>query len=105
MFRGCATSNGAEALVPTSETTDARKYIEILEKHPNPQVSRHLGGHAITIQHDTTPCHVSSLIRKNMLAYSAIKSKRTLGLSNNFTMEELSQELNKASVFKFPRKK
>ena len=33
----------------------------------------------------------------DMLAYSAIKSKKTLGLGNNFTMEDLSQELNKSS--------
>ena len=52
------------ALVPTSETTDTRKYIEILEKYLRPSVSRYLGDHAITIQHDTTPCHVSRLIRK-----------------------------------------
>ena len=41
----------------------------------------------------------------DMLAYSAIKSKKTLGLGNNFTMEDLSNELNKPSVNKFPRKK
>ena len=40
-----------------------------------------------------------------MLAYSAIKSKKTLGLGNDFTMEDLSQELNKPVVNKFPRKK
>ena len=32
MFWGCATSKGVGALFPTSETTDTRKYIEILEK-------------------------------------------------------------------------
>ena len=40
-----------------------------------------------------------------MLAYSAIKSKRKLGLGNNFTMEDLSNELNKPTINKFPRKK
>ena len=40
-----------------------------------------------------------------MLAYSAIKSKFTLGLGNNFTMEYLSNELNKPVINKFPRKK
>ena len=40
-----------------------------------------------------------------MLAYSAIKSKKTLGLGNNFTMEDLSQELNKPVINKFERKK
>ena len=39
------------------------------------------------------------------LAYSAIKTKKTLGLGNNFTMEDLSQELNKPSINKFPRQK
>ena len=39
------------------------------------------------------------------LAYSAIKTKKTLGLGNNFTMENLSQELNKPSINKFPRQK
>ena len=41
----------------------------------------------------------------DMLAYSAIKSKRKLGLGNNFTMENLSQELNKLTIQKFERKK
>ena len=39
------------------------------------------------------------------LAYSAIKTKKTLGLGNNFTMEDLSNELNKPSINKFPRQK
>ena len=39
------------------------------------------------------------------LAYSAIKTKKTLGLGNNFTMEDLSQELNKPSIQKFERQK
>ena len=39
------------------------------------------------------------------LAYSAIKSKRKLGLGNNFTMEDLSQELNKPTINKFERQK
>ena len=39
------------------------------------------------------------------LAYTAIKSKRKLGLGNNFTMENLSQELNKPSINKFARQK
>ena len=41
----------------------------------------------------------------DMLAYSAIKSKKTLGLGNNFTMEDLSEELNKPVINKFERKK
>ena len=41
----------------------------------------------------------------DMLAYSAIKSKKTLGLGNNFTMEDLSEELNKPVITKFERKK
>ena len=41
----------------------------------------------------------------DMLAYTAIKSKRKLGLGNNFTMENLSQELNKPTINKFERKK
>ena len=41
----------------------------------------------------------------DMLAYTAIKSKKTLGLGNNFTMEDLSNELNKPTINKFPRKK
>ena len=41
----------------------------------------------------------------DIAAYSAIKSKKILGLGNNFTMEDLSQELNKAVVNKFERKK
>ena len=40
----------------------------------------------------------------DMLAYSAIKTKKTLGLGN-FTMEDLSQELNKPTINKFPRQK
>ena len=39
------------------------------------------------------------------LAYSAIKSKRKLGLGNNFTMEDLSNELNKPTINKFERQK
>ena len=38
------------------------------------------------------------------LAYSAIKTKRKLGL-RNFTMEDLSNELNKPTINKFERKK
>ena len=38
----------------------------------------------------------------DMLAYTAIKSKKTLGLGNNFTMEDLS---NKPTIQKFERKK
>ena len=41
----------------------------------------------------------------NMLAYSAIKTKKTLGLGNNFTMEDLSQELNEPTIQKFERQK
>ena len=41
----------------------------------------------------------------DMLAYTAIKSKKTLGLGNNFTMEDLSNELNKPTIRKFERKK
>ena len=41
----------------------------------------------------------------DMLAYSAIKTKRKLGLGNNFTMENLSQELNKPTINKFERQK
>ena len=40
-----------------------------------------------------------------MLAYSAIETKKTLGLGNNFTMEDLSQELNKPTIQKFERQK
>ena len=39
------------------------------------------------------------------LAYSAIKTKKTLGLGNNFTMEDLSNELNKPTIQKFERQK
>ena len=38
------------------------------------------------------------------LAYSAIKTKKTLRLGN-FTMEDLSNELNKPTINKFPRQK
>ena len=41
----------------------------------------------------------------DMLAYSAIKSKKTLGLGKNLTMEDLSNELNKPSIQKFERQK
>ena len=41
----------------------------------------------------------------DMLAYSAIKTKRKLGLGNNFTMENLSNELNKPTINKFERQK
>ena len=40
----------------------------------------------------------------DMLAYTAIKSKKTLGLGN-FTMENLSQELNKPTIQKCERQK
>ena len=40
-----------------------------------------------------------------MLAYCAIKTKKTLGLGDNFTMKNLSQELNKPTIQKFERKK
>ena len=40
----------------------------------------------------------------DMLAYSAIKTKKTLGLGN-FTMENLTQELNKPTIQKFERQK
>ena len=39
------------------------------------------------------------------LAYSAIKTKKTLGLGNNFTMEDLSNELSKPTINKFERQK
>ena len=41
----------------------------------------------------------------DLAAYSAIKSKKLLGLGNNFTMEDLSNELNKPVINKFKRKK
>ena len=41
----------------------------------------------------------------DMLAYSAIKTKKTLGLGNNFTMNDLSNELNKPIINKFEREK
>ena len=41
----------------------------------------------------------------DMLAYSPIKTKKTLDLGNNFTMEDLSQELNRPAIQKFERKK
>ena len=41
----------------------------------------------------------------DILAYTAIKSKKTIGLGNKFTMEDLSNELNKPTINKFPRKK
>ena len=41
----------------------------------------------------------------DMLAYSAIKSKKTLGLGNDFTTNDLSEELNKPVINKFTRKK
>ena len=40
----------------------------------------------------------------DIAAYSAIKSKKVLGLGN-FTMEDLSEELNKPVINKFERKK
>ena len=40
----------------------------------------------------------------DMLAYTAIKSKKTLGLGN-FTMEDLSNELNKPTINKFESQK
>ena len=41
----------------------------------------------------------------DMLVFTAIKSKKTLGLDNNFTMEDLSNELNKPTIQKFERQK
>ena len=40
-----------------------------------------------------------------MAAYSAIKSKKVLGLGNNFTIEDVSNELNKPIINRFERKK
>ena len=40
-----------------------------------------------------------------MIACSAIKSKKTLGIGNDFTMNDLSEELNKPVINKFPRKR
>ena len=34
----------------------------------------------------------------DLAAYSAIKSKKVLGLGNNFTMGDLSEELNKGVI-------
>ena len=39
----------------------------------------------------------------DMLAY--IKTKKTLGLGNNFTIEDLSNELNRPTIQKFERQK
>ena len=39
------------------------------------------------------------------LVKNIIRSKRKLGLGNNFTMEDLSNELNKPTIQKFERKK
>ena len=39
------------------------------------------------------------------LVKNIISSKKKLGLGNDFTMEDLSQELNKLVINKFPRKK
>ena len=39
------------------------------------------------------------------LVKNIIRSKRKLGLGNNFTMEDLSNELNKPTINKFERKK
>ena len=39
------------------------------------------------------------------LVKNIIRSKRKLGLGNNFTMENLSQELNKPTIQKFERQK
>ena len=39
-----------------------------------------------------------------MLAYAAIKRKKTIGLGN-FTIEDLSNELNKLTIQKFERQK
>ena len=41
----------------------------------------------------------------DIAAYSVIKSKKLLGLGHNFTMEDLSNELNKPVINKFERKK
>ena len=40
----------------------------------------------------------------DIMAYTVIKSKKTLGLGN-FTMEDLSNELNKSTIQKFERQK
>ena len=39
------------------------------------------------------------------LVKNIIRTKRKLGLGNNFTMEDLSNELNKSTINKFPRQK
>ena len=42
---------------------------------------------------------------RTFLVKNIIRSKRKLGLGNNFTMENLSNELNKPSIQKFERQK
>ena len=42
---------------------------------------------------------------RTFLVKNIIRSKRKLGLGNNFTMENLSQELNKPTINKFERQK
>ena len=42
---------------------------------------------------------------ETFLVKNIIRSKRKLGLGNNFTMEDLSNELDKPTINKFPRKK
>ena len=39
------------------------------------------------------------------LVKNIVRSKRKLGLGNNFTMEDLSNELNEPTINKFPRKR
>ena len=41
----------------------------------------------------------------NFLVKNIISSKRKFGLENDFTMKDLSEELNKPVINKFPRKK
>ena len=64
MFWGCVASKCVGALVPTPETTDTRKYIEIFEKYLRPSVSWYFGDDTATFQHDNSLWHVSRLIRK-----------------------------------------
>ena len=49
--------------------------------------------------------HIKKGLGEQLLLNQIINTKQKLGMGNNFTMEDLSEELNKAVINKFERKK
>ena len=59
MFWGCITYNGVGTIVPIGGNMNAVKYIETLDNHMWPVVTKNFGNSAWIFQEDNAPCHVS----------------------------------------------